>query len=85
MLKGNADIAVHSLKDVPTFMPEGLELISITQRQDQSDVFLSHKYRCLDELPIGSIVGTTSLRRRMQLLQKRPDLIHLVVVKQKCD
>jgi hydroxymethylbilane synthase len=75
MIKGNADIAVHSLKDVPTFMPEGLELVSITKRQDQSDVFLSHKYQSLEELPIGSIVGTTSLRRRMQLLEKRPDLI----------
>ncbi len=75
MLAGNADIAVHSLKDVPTYIPEGLELVAVTERQDQSDVFLSHKYGSLDELPIGSVVGTTSLRRRMQLLQKRPDLV----------
>ena len=74
MLAGNADIAVHSLKDVPTYIPEGLELVAVTQRQDQSDVFLSHKYASLDELPEGAVVGTTSLRRRMQLLQKRPDL-----------
>jgi len=74
MLSGNADIAVHSLKDVPTYIPEGLELVSITTRQDQSDVFLSHKYKSLDELPQGAVVGTTSLRRRMQLLSKRPDL-----------
>ena len=74
MLAGNADIAVHSLKDVPTYIPEGLELVAVTQRQDQSDVFLSHKYASLDELPQGAVVGTTSLRRRMQLLQKRPDL-----------
>lgn len=74
MLAGNADLAVHSLKDVPTYIPEGLELVSITQRQDQSDVFLSHKYKSLEELPVGAIVGTTSLRRRMQLLKKRPDL-----------
>ena len=74
MLAGNADIAVHSLKDVPTYIPDGLELISVTQRQDQSDVFLSHNYASLEELPQGAIVGTTSLRRRMQLLQKRPDL-----------
>jgi len=74
MLAGNADIAVHSLKDVPTYMPEGLELSSVTQRQDQSDVFLSHTYKTLDDLPEGAVVGTTSLRRRMQLLQKRPDL-----------
>ena len=74
MLAGNAHLAVHSLKDVPTFIPEGLELVAITERQDQSDVFLSHKYESLDALPQGAVVGTTSLRRRMQLLQKRPDL-----------
>ncbi len=74
MLAGNAELAVHSLKDVPTYMPEGLELIAVTQRQDQSDVFLSHTYASLEDLPQGAVVGTTSLRRRMQLLQKRPDL-----------
>ena len=74
MLRGEADIAVHSLKDVPTYIPDGLELVSVTQRQDQSDVFLSHKYTSLEDLPEGSVVGTTSLRRRMQLLSKRPDL-----------
>lgn len=74
MLEGNAHLAVHSLKDVPTYMPEGLELCAITQRQDQSDVLLSHTYKSLEELPLGATVGTTSLRRRMQLLEKRPDL-----------
>ncbi len=74
MLAGEADIAVHSLKDVPTYIPEGLELVAVTERQDQSDVFLSHTYATLEELPQGAVVGTTSLRRRMQLLQKRPDL-----------
>jgi len=74
MLKGEADLAVHSLKDVPTYIPEGLELVAVTQRQDQSDIFLSHKYKTLEELPQGAVVGTTSLRRRMQLLQQRPDL-----------
>jgi len=74
MLAGNADIAVHSLKDVPTYIPEGLELVSVTTRQDQSDVFLSHTYASVDDLPQGAVVGTTSLRRRMQLLQRRPDL-----------
>ena len=74
MLAGDADIAVHSLKDVPTYIPEGLELAAVTERQDQSDVFLSHNYATLDDLPQGAVVGTTSLRRRMQLLQKRPDL-----------
>jgi hydroxymethylbilane synthase len=75
MIAGNANIAVHSLKDVPTFMPDGLELASITKREDQSDLFLSHKYKTLEELPNGAVVGTTSLRRRMQLLKQRPDLI----------
>ncbi|MEA3371250.1 MAG: hydroxymethylbilane synthase [Campylobacterota bacterium] len=74
MLAGNADLAVHSLKDVPTYIPEGLELVAVTQRQDQSDVFLSHTYTSLEDLPQGAVVGTTSLRRRMQLLQQRPDL-----------
>ena len=74
MLAGNADLAVHSLKDVPTYMPEGLELASITKRQDQSDVFLSHNYPSFHALPKGAVVGTTSLRRRMQLLSVRPDL-----------
>jgi hydroxymethylbilane synthase len=75
MLAGNANLAVHSLKDVPTFMPEGLELVSITKRADQSDLFLSHTYKTLQDLPKGAVVGTTSLRRRMQLLRQRPDLI----------
>jgi len=75
MLAGNAHLAVHSLKDVPTFIPDGLELVAITARQDQSDVLLSHKYRGFEDLPKGAVVGTTSLRRRMQILQKRPDLI----------
>ena len=74
MIAGNAHLAVHSLKDVPTYIPEGLELCAITTRQDQSDVLLSHTYKSLDDLPQGSTVGTTSLRRRMQLLEKRPDL-----------
>ena len=75
MLAGNANLAVHSLKDVPTFMPEGLELVSITKRADQSDLFLSHTYKTLQDLPQGAVVGTTSLRRRMQLLKQRPDLV----------
>jgi len=74
MLAGNADMAVHSLKDVPTYIPDGLELVAVTKRQDQSDVFLSHKHKSLEELPKGAVVGTTSLRRRMQLLKQRPDL-----------
>ena len=75
MLAGNADMAVHSLKDVPTYIPDGLELVAITKREEQSDVFLSHKFSSLDTLPKGAVVGTTSLRRRMQLLRVRPDLV----------
>jgi len=75
MLDNKAHMAVHSLKDVPTYIPKGLELTAITKRQDQSDIFLSHKYETLEDLPKGAIVGTTSLRRRMQLLRKRPDLV----------
>ncbi len=74
MLRGEANLAVHSLKDVPTYIPDGLELAAITKREDQSDLFLSHKYATLEELPKGAVVGTTSLRRRMQLLRMRPDL-----------
>ncbi|HIP14887.1 MAG TPA: hydroxymethylbilane synthase [Sulfurimonas autotrophica] len=74
MLAGNAELAVHSLKDVPTYIPDGLELAAVTQREDQSDLFLSHRYKTVEDLPEGAVVGTTSLRRRMQLLQKRPDL-----------
>ncbi len=74
MLEGRANLAVHSLKDVPTFIPDGLSLAAITKREDQSDLFLSHKYKSFEDLPKNSIVGTTSLRRKMQLLAKRPDL-----------
>ncbi|MFW9618921.1 MAG: hydroxymethylbilane synthase [Sulfurospirillum sp.] len=75
MLRGQAHIAVHSLKDVPMEFPEGLKLGVITKREDVRDAMLSEKYSCLDELPNGAVVGTTSLRRRMQLLKIRPDLI----------
>jgi len=75
MLDNKAHMAVHSLKDVPTYIPKGLELTAITKRQDQSDIFLSHKYETLEDLPKGAVVGTTSLRRRMQLLRQRPDLV----------
>jgi hydroxymethylbilane synthase len=75
LLAGEAHLAVHSLKDVPTYIPDGLELVAITKRQDQRDIFLSHKYKSLKALPKGAIVGTTSLRRRMQIAKIRPDLI----------
>lgn len=74
MLRGESHIAVHSLKDVPTFFPSGLKLAAITKREDVRDCFLSMKYKNLYELPQGAKVGTTSLRRQMQLLLLRKDL-----------
>jgi len=75
MLRGEAQIAVHSLKDVPTVMPEGLLLAAITEREDCRDALLSEKYPNIDTLPKGAVVGTSSLRRRMQIEKLRPDLI----------
>ncbi len=74
MLAGDAHIAVHSLKDVPMEFPEGLVLGAITAREDVRDCLLSQKYESIDALPEGAVVGTTSLRRRMQILALRPDL-----------
>ncbi|OIP56616.1 MAG: hydroxymethylbilane synthase [Helicobacteraceae bacterium CG2_30_36_10] len=75
MLRGDAQIAVHSLKDVPTVMPEGLILVAITQREDSRDALLSEKYADINALPKGATVGTSSLRRRMQIQMIRPDLV----------
>ncbi|HEY9030398.1 MAG TPA: hydroxymethylbilane synthase [Kangiella sp.] len=74
MLEGRADIAVHSMKDVPYQFPEGLELKVICEREDPTDAFVSNKYHNLDDLPCGANVGTSSLRRKIQLLKARPDL-----------
>jgi len=74
MLSGDIDLAVHSLKDMPTELPEGLMLAAITTRADASDAFVSLGYKSLDELPQGAKVGTSSLRRRAQILKYRPDL-----------
>lgn len=74
MLKGETDIAVHSLKDVPVVFPEGLVLAAICSREDVRDAMLSEKYAKFEDLPEGARVGTTSLRRKMQLLAMRPDL-----------
>ena len=74
MLSGEIDLAVHSLKDMPTELPEGLMLAAITIRADASDAFVSLRYNSLDELPQGAKVGTSSLRRRAQILKYRPDL-----------
>ena len=75
MLRGEAQIAVHSLKDMPTEFVDGLQLAVITKREDVSDALLSEKYDGIDSLPQGAVVGTTSLGRRMQILALRPDLV----------
>lgn len=74
LLNGEADIAVHSMKDVPMEFPEGLDLIAICAREDARDAFVSNRYKSLDELPQGAVVGTSSLRRQCQLKHLRPDL-----------
>ncbi len=75
LLAGEAQMAVHSLKDVPTVMPEGLILAAITTREDTKDALLSEQYPSIESLPQGAVVGTSSLRRRMQLMKQRPDLV----------
>jgi hydroxymethylbilane synthase len=74
LLEGDADIAVHSMKDVPMEFPEGLGLSVICPREDARDAFVSNRFASLDELPQGAVVGTSSLRRQCQLLAARPDL-----------
>ena len=74
MLAGEIDIAVHSLKDMPVVVPEGLVITAITQRADPGDAFVSPKYESFQQLPRGAKVGTSSLRRKAQLLHARPDL-----------
>ncbi|BDU38974.1 hydroxymethylbilane synthase [Vibrio nigripulchritudo] len=74
MLEGRADLAVHSMKDVPVDFPEGLGLVTICEREDPRDAFVSNTYANIDDLPQGAIVGTCSLRRQCQLKEYRPDL-----------
>src|SRR5512141_2238846 len=74
ILSNRIDFAVHSMKDVPTDLPEGLEIACITRREDPRDAFLSVSHARLDDLPVGARVGTSSLRRQTQLLGLRPDL-----------
>jgi len=75
MLDGRADIAVHSMKDVPVEFPEGLGLEVICEREDPRDAFVSNTYTKIEDLPEGAIVGTCSLRRQCQVSEARPDLI----------
>jgi hydroxymethylbilane synthase len=72
--QGRADLAVHSLKDVPMELPAGLELASVLEREDPRDAFVSNQYAALAELPQGAVVGTSSLRRVVLLRALRPDL-----------
>ena len=74
MLSGEIDLAVHSLKDMPTVLPEGLILAAITKRVDPGDALVAPTYKTLDDLPHGAKIGTSSLRRKAQLLSYRPDL-----------
>jgi len=74
ILDNLADIAVHSIKDVPAVVPEGLQVVHILERENPHDAFVSNRYETLDDLPDGAIVGTCSLRRQAQVLAKYPNL-----------
>jgi hydroxymethylbilane synthase len=74
LLDGRIDAAVHSMKDLPTRMPDGIVLAAVPEREDPRDAFISHKAKTLKDLPHGAVVGTASLRRQAQALHLRPDL-----------
>lgn len=74
LLRGEIDLAVHSLKDVPMSLPEGLTLGAITEREEPFDVLISREGKSLEALPEGAVIGTSSLRRQVQIRRKRPDL-----------
>ncbi|MBQ0742356.1 MAG: hydroxymethylbilane synthase [Pseudomonas sp.] len=74
ILNDEADLAVHSMKDVPMAFPEGLGLYVICEREDPRDAFVSNLFDHVDDLPQGSVVGTSSLRRQAQIMSRRPDL-----------
>lgn len=71
---GRIQIAVHSMKDMPTVLPDGLIIPCLLPREDVRDAFVSHLHQAIDDLPEGAVVGSSSLRRRAQLLNRRPDL-----------
>jgi hydroxymethylbilane synthase len=75
MIEGRADLAVHSLKDVPMELPEGFELAAVLEREDPRDAFVSNDYASLDGLPAGSVVGTSSLRRQALIAARYPQLV----------
>ena len=74
LLDGRIDLAVHSSKDMPTYLPDGLEFSTFLPREDVRDAFISNKYASLDAMPAGSVVGTSSLRRQAMVKKVRPDL-----------
>jgi len=74
LLQGTIDLAVHSMKDVPTALPDGLEILCVPEREDPRDALISRDAMTLDRLPRGARIGTSSLRRQAQLLHRRPDL-----------
>lgn len=74
LLSGEISMAVHSMKDVPTVLPDGLEISCILKREDPRDAFISLKYASLNDTPAGAVVGTSSLRRQAQVKRLRPDL-----------
>lgn len=76
LYEGRADIAVHSMKDVPSVIPDGLHLSAICEREDPRDAFVSCRFNSLMDLPSGSKIGSSSLRRRLQLKLVRPDLVY---------
>lgn len=75
MMEGRADIAVHSMKDVPMEFPEGLGLVAICEREDYRDAFVSNRFSTIESLPEGAVIGSSSLRRQCQLRAWRPDLV----------
>ena len=75
MAEGRADLAVHSLKDVPMDLPEGFELAAVLEREDPRDAFVSNDYASLDDLPAGALVGTSSLRRQALIAARYPHLV----------
>ncbi|CAJ0992583.1 hydroxymethylbilane synthase [Pantoea sp. Nvir] len=75
ILENRADLAVHSMKDVPIVFPKGLGLVTVCKREDPCDAFVSNYYKSLDELPPGAVVGTSSLRRQSQIKERRHDLV----------
>jgi hydroxymethylbilane synthase len=76
LLENRVDIAVHSMKDMPSVLPEGLELAAICEREDPRDALVTNQFDSLQAMPAGARIGSSSLRRRLQLQQCRPDLVY---------